>query len=173
MSQAVILYASIHHQNTLKLVRAVAERIHADTVDLLNDAQPDLTGYSCVFLASGIYFNTLHRSLLDFIGRTAFDGKKVCILYTCGLRYRDYAKPAAQLLAGRARAMRATSAAGGLIPTACSRRSAALPRGIPIRRIWIARRPLPRLLSAIAFRRTCKKRAGKKDFFPARCFDVS
>lgn len=99
MSQAVILYASIHHQNTLKLVRAVAERIHADTVDLLNDAQLDLTGYSCVFLASGIYFNTLHRSLLDFIGRTAFDGKKVCILYTCGLRYRDYAKPAAQLLA--------------------------------------------------------------------------
>ena len=89
LSQAVILYASIHHQNTLKLVRAVAERIHADTVDLLNDAQPDLTGYSCVFLASGIYFNTLHRSLLDFIGRTAFDG----------LRYRDYAKPAARLLA--------------------------------------------------------------------------
>lgn len=99
MSQAVILYASIHHQNTLKLVRAVAERIHADTVDLLNDAQPDLTGYSCVFLASGIYFNTLHRSLLDFIGRTAFDGKKVCILYTCGLRYRDYARPVARLLA--------------------------------------------------------------------------
>ena len=99
LSQAVILYASIHHQNTLKLVRAVAERIHADTVDLLNDAQPDLTGYSCVFLASGIYFNTLHRSLLAFIGRTAFDGKKVCILYTCGLRYRDYAKPAARLLA--------------------------------------------------------------------------
>ena len=84
MSQAVILYASVHHQNTLKLVRAVAERIHADTVDLLKDARPDLTGYSCVFLASGIYFNTLHRSLLDFIGRTAFDGKKVCILYTCG-----------------------------------------------------------------------------------------
>ena len=26
-------------------------------------------------------------------------GKKVCILYTCGLRYRDYAKPAARLLA--------------------------------------------------------------------------
>ena len=99
LSQAVILYASVHHQNTLKLVRAVAERIHADTVDLLKDARPDLTGYSCVFLASGIYFNTLHRSLLDFIGRTAFDGKKVCILYTCGLRYRDYAKPAARLLA--------------------------------------------------------------------------
>ena len=99
LSQTVILYASVHHQNTLKLVRAVAERIHADTVDLLKDARPDLTGYSCVFLASGIYFNTLHRSLLDFIGRTAFDGKKVCILYTCGLRYRDYAKPAARLLA--------------------------------------------------------------------------
>ena len=99
MRQAVILYASVHHQNTLKLVRAVAERIHADTVDLLKDARPDLTGYSCVFLASGIYFNTLHRSLLDLIGRTAFDGKKVCILYTCGLRYRDYAKPAARLLA--------------------------------------------------------------------------
>lgn len=99
LSQAVILYASVHHQNTLKLVRAVAERIHADTVDLLKDARPDLTGYSCVFLASGIYFNTLHRSLLDFIGRTVFDGKKVCILYTCGLRYRDYAKPAARLLA--------------------------------------------------------------------------
>ena len=99
MSQAVILYASVHHQNTLKLVRAVAERIHADTVDLLKDARPDLTGYSCVFLASGIYFNTLHRSLLDLIGRTAFDGKNVCILYTCGLRYRDYAKPAARLLA--------------------------------------------------------------------------
>ena len=90
LSQAVILYASVHHQNTLKLVRAV---------DLLKDARPDLTGYSCVFLASGIYFNTLHRSLLDLIGRTAFDGKKVCILYTCGLRYRDYAKPAARLLA--------------------------------------------------------------------------
>ena len=80
------------------LVRAVAERIHADTVDLLRDALPDLTGYDCVFFASGIYFNTFHRSLMDVIGRTAFDGKRACLLYTCGLRYRDYARPAARLL---------------------------------------------------------------------------
>ena len=99
MGRAVIVYASVHHQNTLMLVRAVAERIHADTVDLLRDAPPDLTGYDCVFFASGIYFNTFHRSLMDVIGRTAFDGKRVCLLYTCGLRYRDYARPAARLLA--------------------------------------------------------------------------
>lgn len=99
MSRAVVVYASVHHQNTLKLVWAVAERIHADTVDLLRDALPDLTGYDCVFFASGIYFNTFHRSLMDVIGRTAFDGKRACLLYTCGLRYRDYARPAARLLA--------------------------------------------------------------------------
>lgn len=99
MSKAIIVYTSVHHQNTLKLVQAVAACIQADTVDLLKNAHPDLAEYDCVFLASGIYFNTLHRSLMDFIEHTAFKGKKVCILYTCGFRYREYAKPAARLLA--------------------------------------------------------------------------
>lgn len=99
MKKAVVIYVSVHHQNTLKLVQAVAARIQADTVNLLKDASPDLAGYDCVFLASGIYFNTFHRSLIDFIGRMTFDGKRVWLLYTCGLRYRDYAKPAARLLA--------------------------------------------------------------------------
>ena len=99
MKKAVVIYVSVHHQNTLKLVQAVAARIQADTVNLLKDASPDLAGYDCVFLASGIYFNTFHRSLIDFIGRMTFDGKRVWLLYTCGLRYRDYARPVARLLA--------------------------------------------------------------------------
>lgn len=99
MKKAVVIYVSVHHQNTLKLVQAVAARIQADTVNLLKDASPDLAGYDCVFLASGIYFNTFHRSLIDFIGRMTFDGKRVWLLYTCSLRYRDYARPVARLLA--------------------------------------------------------------------------
>lgn len=131
LSKAVVVYASVHHRNTLKLVRAVAERIHADTVDLLRDALPDLTGYDCVFFASGIYFNTFHRSLMDVIGRTAFDGKRACLLYTCGLRYRDYARPAARLLVRQGAAYGGSFGCRGLDTYGMLKRIGGIAKGHP------------------------------------------
>lgn len=72
-----IIYASVHHKNT------------------------DIGGENLIVFASGIYFNTFHKAILDYIRRTDLDSKTCILLYTCGLRYRDYAGQTGELLAER------------------------------------------------------------------------
>lgn len=91
MSKVVILFASVHHQNTEKVVDYVASCLKADCIDILKTKDPNIDGYEFVVLASGIYFNTFHKSILDYVKNTSFAGKKTILLYTCGIPYRNYA----------------------------------------------------------------------------------
>lgn len=98
-----IIYASVHHQNTKKVVDYLMSHVCAktDAVDIMSDKSPDIENENLIILASGIYFSTFHKAMLDYIRRTDFSGKKCVLLYTCGLEYRNYAKKTAKLLAGR------------------------------------------------------------------------
>lgn len=88
----VILYASYHHKNTEKVVLGIYQDINADIINLYDNPNPDIEAYSTIILASGVYFNKLHKRILDLIDRTDFKDKKVIILYTCGFPYMNYAK---------------------------------------------------------------------------------
>lgn len=98
MNRIVILYASVHHHNTEKVVNDISSQIQADVVNIMKDPNPDISQYELIFLASGIYFQTIHKSLLKYVDQRSFTGKKTALLYTCGIPYRDYGKSIAEIL---------------------------------------------------------------------------
>lgn len=101
MSQNVIIYASVHHHNTEKVVKYIAPEIQADVINILKTPEPDISRYDHIIFASGIYFNQIHKSQLSYIEGTAFEGRKTAVLYTCGMHYKEFAKPVEKLLKSR------------------------------------------------------------------------
>lgn len=98
MKKAVILYVSVHHKNTEKVVNYIASAIDADVIDLLKNRKPSIEQYELIILASGIYFGSFHKVLLEYMKATSFEGKNVIVLYTCGIPYRNYAKSTEKIL---------------------------------------------------------------------------
>ena len=81
----IILYASVHHGNTRKLVKRMADAVPATLVDITKDSCPDISGYDVIGLASGVYFFTLHESIARFLEQAAFEkGQQVFFVDTCG-----------------------------------------------------------------------------------------
>jgi len=77
--KTVIIYTSVHHQNTEKVATVMAEELGADLV-LVAQAEPDtLDGYDLAGFGSGIFFGKHHKTLMQFVetlptgaGRQAF-----------------------------------------------------------------------------------------------------
>ncbi|MDD3715420.1 MAG: flavodoxin domain-containing protein, partial [Atribacterota bacterium] len=55
--KTAIIYASVHHQNTKKIVEVIASVISADVVDITKEKNISLVNYDVIGFASGIYFN--------------------------------------------------------------------------------------------------------------------
>jgi len=91
MKKTLIVYASIHHQNTYKVVDFLSSHVNADILDATKANNYDCGGYENVIFASGIYFSKLHRAVVDFMNKADLSKKKVVIVYTCGLRVGDHA----------------------------------------------------------------------------------
>jgi Flavodoxins len=91
MKKTLIVYASIHHQNTYKVVEFLASHLDADLLDATKANNYDCGGYENVIFASGIYFSKLHRAVVDYMNKADLSDKKVVIVYTCGIRACDYA----------------------------------------------------------------------------------
>jgi flavodoxin len=64
--KTLIIYASIHHQNTEKIAKAMAEELEADLVPV-NQAQANaLAAYDLIGFGSGIYGRKVHKALIEF-----------------------------------------------------------------------------------------------------------
>ena len=64
--KTVIIYASVHHNNTKELVCAIAAENDIDVVDATKINEKDLSGYDLIGFASGIYFGKMHQSVINF-----------------------------------------------------------------------------------------------------------
>jgi len=65
--KTLIIYTSVHHQNTEKVAKAIAEELEADYVHT-GHAQPEtLATYDLIGFGSGIYFMKHHKTLLQFV----------------------------------------------------------------------------------------------------------
>ena len=53
-----IVYASVHHRNTEKLVKGIAEECQVDLIDAVKQPDADLSSYDMIGFASGIYFQS-------------------------------------------------------------------------------------------------------------------
>ena len=83
----LIVYKSIHHGNTEKIARTMADVINADILST-RDATPQIIGrYDLIGFGSGIYFGKHHHKLLSLAeDLPEVKGKKAFIFSTSGLR---------------------------------------------------------------------------------------
>ena len=79
-----IVYVSVHHGNTEKLVKRIAEECQVDLIDAVKQPDIDLSGYDMIGFASGIYYSNFHQSIIRFAEKNLPDYKKVFLICTYG-----------------------------------------------------------------------------------------
>ncbi|MGN8887406.1 flavodoxin family protein [Blautia sp. HCP28S3_G10] len=79
-----IVYASVHHGNTEKIVKRIAEECQVELIDVVKQSDADLSSYDMIGFASGIYFSKYHQSILKFAEKNLPDDKKVFLICTYG-----------------------------------------------------------------------------------------
>ncbi|ACV24382.1 flavodoxin family protein [Methanocaldococcus fervens] len=85
--KALILYKSIHHKNTEKIAKAIAEELNADVYDV-DKVKPDIIdNYDIIGFGSGIYFGKHHKSLFKFLDKINKTDKKAFIFSTAGMPF--------------------------------------------------------------------------------------
>ena len=79
-----IVYTSVHHGNTEKLVKRIAEECQVDLIDAIKQMNADLNDYDMIGFASGIYYSKFHQSILKFSEENLSADKKVFMICTYG-----------------------------------------------------------------------------------------
>ena len=83
--KTLIIYASVHHQNTEKVANVMAEELGADLVPIDRAQSDTLTEYDLIGFGSGIYGGKFHRTLRQFVeALPAVTGKQAFIFSTRG-----------------------------------------------------------------------------------------
>ena len=80
----VIVYASVHHGNTEKLVKNIAKECQVDLIDAIKQPDTDLSSYDIIGFASGIYFTKFHQSILRSAKKNLPDDKKIFLICSYG-----------------------------------------------------------------------------------------
>lgn len=92
--KSVVIYKTIHHENTLKVARVIAQELGGDLISLDEIEAEALEKYELIGLGSGIYFGKHHRKLLDFVDQAKeLVGKDVFVFYTSGFEKFPTRKP--------------------------------------------------------------------------------
>lgn len=85
--KTLIVYVSVHHGNTEKVAKAMANTLDAVLLEVKQANAGMLEQYDLIGFGSGIYFGKHHRSLLDFVDMLPMlRNKKAFIFSTSGLR---------------------------------------------------------------------------------------
>lgn len=92
MKTAIVFY-SVHHQNTKKLVDAIkAEQADIELIDLSENQSVKLDEYDRIGVASGIYYSKFAKPLLEYLQAYLPENKQVFALYTCGQNRPSHTK---------------------------------------------------------------------------------
>lgn len=85
--KALIIYISVHHGNTEKIAKVIANILGAALLEVQQANASMLEQYDLIGFGSGIYFGKHHKSLLDFVDKLPMlKNKKAFIFSTSGLR---------------------------------------------------------------------------------------
>ena len=83
--KTAIVYASVHHGNTKKLVEAIAAQAEGVTlIDAAKTKEIDLKDYDVIGFASGIYHSKFHQSVLNFASVNMPEYKNTFFICTYG-----------------------------------------------------------------------------------------
>ena len=97
--RTAIVYVSVHHGNTKKVVQAMAAELSADLIDLTVEKEADLSGYELIGFASGVFYNGLHAILRQYLENLCLPvGQRVFLVATCGVAHMNYTRGTKRLL---------------------------------------------------------------------------
>lgn len=82
--KTVIIYASMHHGNTKKVVDAISEACGVELIDATKIHEKDLKDYDLIGFASGIFYTKFHEQVLKFARTNLPAGKDVFFIATAG-----------------------------------------------------------------------------------------
>ncbi|MCD7835197.1 MAG: flavodoxin family protein [Lachnospiraceae bacterium] len=82
--KAAIVYASVHHGNTKKLVDAIAEKYNVTLIDATKAKEQDMSSFDLIGFASGIYFYKYHQSVMNFASINMPQEKDTFLICTYG-----------------------------------------------------------------------------------------
>lgn len=81
----IVVYKSIHHHNTARVARAMADAVGAECRSLEETEPGSIRDYDLVGIGSGIYFSAHHEDLLHFVSEMGnLKGKKFFVFSTSG-----------------------------------------------------------------------------------------
>lgn len=98
MVRTIIIFSSIHHKNTEKLLMRACKDFDIDLVDVVNVVDKDLSDYDYIGFASGIYHGQFHESLFDCLGSIVNFPNKAFLISTSGAGKLKYNKGFADIL---------------------------------------------------------------------------
>ncbi len=85
--RTVIIYKSIHHENTKKIAQVLGKELNAKILEVENFKE-DLNKFDLIGFGSGIYAWRHHQKILDFVDNLPnLKGKKAFIFSTSGARF--------------------------------------------------------------------------------------
>ncbi len=85
--KTLIIYISIHHGNTEKIAKEIAEVLDAKLLKPWEVNEDNLSEYDLIGFGSGVYFGKHHKSLLSLIDRLPeAENRKTFIFSTSGMR---------------------------------------------------------------------------------------
>ena len=61
--KTAIIYTSVHHGNTKKIIDEIAKTNEVDLIDATQVTEKDLSGYDLIGFASGVYYGKFHQSI--------------------------------------------------------------------------------------------------------------
>ena len=85
MKKTVIVYASKHHGNTFKLIKAISDKYEIAIIDATKETHIDLQEYDIIGFASGIDFGKFYWEIENFAREKLPLQKEVFFLYTCAM----------------------------------------------------------------------------------------
>lgn len=90
--KTAVIYYSKHHNNTKKLLDAIAEKTELTLINVSDCKTVNLTEFDRIGFASGIYYSKFQKSLLKFAEENMPDNKQTFFIYTYGAEKSGYTK---------------------------------------------------------------------------------
>ena len=88
--KTVIIYGSIHHGNTYKIVKAIANKYDIKMIDATKETVFNLQDYEIIGFASGIDFGKFYKEVENFAKENLPNKKQVFFLYTCAMERKGF-----------------------------------------------------------------------------------
>ncbi|MBQ3427326.1 MAG: flavodoxin [Clostridia bacterium] len=82
--KTIIIYVSVHHGNTKKVIEAIASKNDVKVFDVLSKERIDLEEYDCIGIASGIAYGKYYPQMIKFVENNLPGSKKVFFIHTAG-----------------------------------------------------------------------------------------